>query len=274
MFENFERITMSEVEAPLLAVGKAKPWLVHGIRHALAAIPGLLLLVIVLQRGTTRVDGIDRVIIKYANYVGDASFALTGSVAAGQEGLDLVGCLIVGFITATGGGTFRDLMLGRTPMFWLSAWDEALLSSVVCVATFFGWPRLARRFRWTTDGEFIFWTDTVGLGIFAANGALIGATFPAASLHFAAKGLCGAFTATFGGVARDVLLRVRLQRPFAFLSLAPRKSSFEPDRYRRGSSTRASSCTLRPRSRAVSRQRRGSAGGRCATRRRCSSGAG
>lgn len=57
----------------------------------------------------------------YANYVGDASFALTGTVAAGVEGLDLVGCVVVGFITALGGGTFRDVMLGRTPIFWLAA---------------------------------------------------------------------------------------------------------------------------------------------------------
>ena len=93
-------------------------------------------------------------------------------------------------------------------MFWLAAWDEALLCFVVCVATFFLWPLLARHFRWSTDGDVLFWTDTIGLAVFAANGALVGATFPRTRLHFVAKALCGMFTATFGGMARDVLTRV------------------------------------------------------------------
>ena len=42
-----------------------------------------------------------------ANYVGDASFAFTGSLAAGVAGMDLLGCNMVGFITALGGGSWR-----------------------------------------------------------------------------------------------------------------------------------------------------------------------
>ena len=69
--------------------------------------------------------------IVLTNYIGDAAFALTGALAAGMEGMDLLGCVIVGFVTALGGGTFRDLLLGRQPIVWLVDWDEALLCVLV-----------------------------------------------------------------------------------------------------------------------------------------------
>jgi len=65
--------------------------------------------------------------IVLTNYVGDVACSLTGALAAGMEGMDLLGCVVVGFVTALGGGTFRDLLLGRQPIAWLVDWDEALL---------------------------------------------------------------------------------------------------------------------------------------------------
>ena len=69
--------------------------------------------------------------IVLTNYIGDATCALTGALAAGMEGMDLLGCVIVGFVTALGGGSFRDLLLGRQPIAWLVDWDEALLCVLV-----------------------------------------------------------------------------------------------------------------------------------------------
>ena len=48
-----------------------------------------------------------------------------------MKGMDLLGCVIVGFVTALGGGSFRDLLLGRQPIAWLVDWDEALLCVLV-----------------------------------------------------------------------------------------------------------------------------------------------
>ena len=143
----------------------------------------------------------DKTAVIVFNYIGDASFALTGTLAAGEEGMDLLGGVIVGFVTALGGGTFRDVMLGRTPIFWLVAWDEALLCVCVSIITFFLWPRASRRLRLTVDDEWLFWTDTLGLGVFAANGAYAGCS-AAHPLHFAGAAACGMFTATFGGGLR------------------------------------------------------------------------
>ena len=82
-----------------------------------------------------------------ANYIGDASFALTGSLLASSEGMDLLGCNLVGSGTALGGGgptescrvwaaclreqiwkgMLRDIVLGNLPVSWATSYDEILL---------------------------------------------------------------------------------------------------------------------------------------------------
>ncbi|CAE7949707.1 yadS, partial [Symbiodinium sp. KB8] len=140
-----------------------------------------------------------------ANYVGDASFAFTGSLAAGLAGMDLLGCNLVGFITALGGGTIRDVILGRTPIFWTTHYDEAILCMCISTGAFFGLPYLARSYGITAEGEFVFWTDTVGLAAFAVLGARIAACLPDHHVHAGACALCGLSTACFGGLVRDIL---------------------------------------------------------------------
>mmetsp|Transcript_31502 Transcript_31502/g.91094 ORF Transcript_31502/g.91094 Transcript_31502/m.91094 type:complete len:323 (-) Transcript_31502:14-982(-) len=180
---------------------------VRVIRHLIGAIIGLPLLITCLMRTDNDYEHItiaDNLTVKIANYIGDASFALTGSLAAGTEGMDLCGCVIVGFVTALGGGTVRDVALGRLPIFWTTAWDEALLCVVVSTIAFFAWPRLSHALRLSTDDEWLFWTDTVGLGVFAALGAQTAVTMPV-EVHCGACAAAGMFTATFGGLTRDIL---------------------------------------------------------------------
>jgi len=148
----------------------------------------------------------DKEAIRWANYLGDWSFALTGSLTAGNTGMDLLGCIIVGFITALGGGTIRDVLLGRLPVFWLAASDEFILCIATSTLTFFCWPYVSRRFRLSVDDEWVFWTDAVGVGVFGAAGAHTG---DQAGIYFAGCALCGMSTATFGGMTRDILC----QRP-------------------------------------------------------------
>ncbi len=58
-------------------------------------------------------------IVRLLDYVGTVSFAMSGAATAGMRGLNLLGCMFVGVLAATGGGTVRDLLLGQTPVFWL-----------------------------------------------------------------------------------------------------------------------------------------------------------
>lgn len=149
-----------------------------------------------------------RVVATYMVYIGDASFALTGAVVAGREGMCVFGCVVVGFITALGGGSLRDLTMGRLPLFWMLNWDELVLCVIVAVVAFFLWPRLSYAFGLDGSDEWLFWTDTVGLGAFATLGAY-SAMLVEPRVHFGACAIAGMFSATFGGLMRDVLC----QRP-------------------------------------------------------------
>merc|ERR1719277_2929638 len=128
----------------------------------------------------------DKATQSIANYVGDASFACTGALAAGMEGMDLLGCIVIGFVTALGGGTIRSLLLGQLPEFWLVHIDEYLLCVIVSGITFIAWPPISRRLRFTSADEWLFWTDTLGLAVFASTGAYTGCSIQGPRLHFLA----------------------------------------------------------------------------------------
>jgi uncharacterized membrane protein YeiH len=151
-------------------------------------------------------DNFDNYIIKYFNYIGDASFSMTGTLTAGGKGMDLMGCTIIGVITALGGGTIRDVLLGRFPIGWMVGYDEFVLCLVVIFITFFGWQRFARRFGLTVDQDWIFFSDCLGLGVFTAVGAQIA---DASGVNIFGCAICGMITATGGGVIRDVLCQSR-----------------------------------------------------------------
>ena len=64
--------------------------------------------------------------------IGVAVFAVSGALAAGRKHLDLLGVIVLGLVTAIGGGTIRDLLLDRHPLFWLA--DPAYLIVIVASA--------------------------------------------------------------------------------------------------------------------------------------------
>eukprot|EP00930_Biecheleria_cincta_P057448 TRINITY_DN43380_c0_g1_i1.p1 TRINITY_DN43380_c0_g1~~TRINITY_DN43380_c0_g1_i1.p1 ORF type:complete len:309 (-),score=24.20 TRINITY_DN43380_c0_g1_i1:15-941(-) len=185
----------------------------RAVRHMIAilfALPCLLTPCLTTTANQGRIACWTQVSLSTANYIGDASFAFTGSLAAGMENMDLLGCVIVGFVTALGGGTLRDILLGRFPIFWLTALDEYALVVLVATLTFFLWPPASTKWSLTSTGEIIFWTDTLGLAAFAASGAYASATLHwytgLPPVHLAGCACCGMFTATFGGLTRDILI--------------------------------------------------------------------
>lgn len=128
--------------------------------------------------------------------IGVAVFAISGALAAGRRGLDLLGVIALGAATAIGGGTIRDVLLARHPIFWLT--DPAYLLVIVAASlltvAYARWrppPRAALQVA-----------DALGLALFSVVGAQIadGAGLPAVS-----GVLLGTMTGTAGGVMRDVL---------------------------------------------------------------------
>jgi uncharacterized membrane protein YeiH len=129
--------------------------------------------------------------------LGTFSFAVSGAFLAMQKRLDPFGVLVLSFVTAIGGGTLRDIMIGNLPVGWLkNEMATIVIFSAAIVTMFFG--RFLKQFTTT-----LFLFDALGLGLFTIIGIELGL-----EKQFSA-GVCialGTITACFGGVIRDVLL--------------------------------------------------------------------
>jgi uncharacterized membrane protein YeiH len=129
--------------------------------------------------------------------VGVAVFAISGALAAGRRRLDLVGVVVAAAVTAVGGGTIRDLLLDRHPIFWLADARYVLVILAAAVATML-YVRWARVPRATLDVA-----DALGLALFSVTGAQVAER---AGMPAVACVLLGAVTGAAGGVIRDMLL--------------------------------------------------------------------
>ncbi len=130
------------------------------------------------------------------DYAGVAVFAATGALAASRKQLDIIGFLFLASVTGIGGGTFRDLILGATPVFWVKEPGYILVCATVAVVVFF----TAHLFesRW----KVLLWLDAVGLAAYCVMGAAKGL---AATGSPTVAIVTGILTATFGGILRDLL---------------------------------------------------------------------
>lgn len=128
---------------------------------------------------------------------GTVAFAVSGSFSAMQKRLDVFGVLIMGFVTAIGGGTIRDVLIGDTPVAWMRDYKLLLIILGTVVATIL-FKKYIKTFKVT-----LFLFDALGLGLFTIIGVQKGL---AAGLN---PGVCvalGTMTGCFGGVVRDILL--------------------------------------------------------------------
>lgn len=128
--------------------------------------------------------------------IGTAAFAASGAWAGIRREMDLFGVMVLGVVTATGGGTLRDLLLGDTPPFCLQDETYLYLAAVVSLLVFL----LHRRLGFVQHPLLYF--DAVGLGTFVVIGTGKALDF---QLGFLGAVLMGVMTATAGGVMRDVL---------------------------------------------------------------------
>jgi len=128
---------------------------------------------------------------------GTVAFAVSGAYAAIQKRLDVFGVLIMGFVTAIGGGTIRDVMIGDTPVAWMRDYQLLLIILGTVVATIL-FKKYIRTFKIT-----LFLFDALGLGLFTIIGTQKGI---AAGLNPVVCVALGTITGCFGGVIRDILL--------------------------------------------------------------------
>ena len=126
------------------------------------------------------------------------AFALSGVLAGARKRLDAVGVCVVAGLTAFGGGTLRDVLLGRRPFFWVErpGWLWTIL--LLCVAAML----LLRARHFAPTERAMQWPDALGVGLFTASGAQIAL---AQEMPAIVAVLMGMITATFGGVLRDIV---------------------------------------------------------------------
>jgi uncharacterized membrane protein YeiH len=130
--------------------------------------------------------------------VATIAFALSGVIEGARKRLDAVGICVVAGLAAFGGGTVRDVLLDRRPLFWVqhAGWVWALLA--LCIGAM-----LFMRSRHLEPTERAMqWPDALGLGLFTASGAQIAID---AGMPAVVSVILGVVTAVFGGVLRDVV---------------------------------------------------------------------
>lgn len=140
--------------------------------------------------------------------VGIVAFAVTGAISATERKLDVFGVVILGVVTALGGGVVRDVIIGNTPPAMFGDYSYVLAASVASVFVFVIIAVFKSRYtshRKVIVGVFDVF-DSLGLGVFAATGVIT-----AVNCGYADNGfLCifvGLTTACGGGILRDVMSR-------------------------------------------------------------------
>ena len=131
------------------------------------------------------------------DFVGVFAFAVSGALRASREGMDLFGVLVVAAVTAIGGGTVRDMLLGE-PVYWLSDVTYLFVIAAAAVCTL-----VYTRFRRPPHGALLV-ADAFGLAVFAVLGARAGLE---AGFSPLVAVIMGAITGVVGGAVRDVLFR-------------------------------------------------------------------
>jgi uncharacterized membrane protein YeiH len=123
-------------------------------------------------------------------------FALTGALVASRAQLDIVGFAFVASLTAVGGGTLRDVILNRDPVFWVAAPSYIAVAVAAAVLVFFTAHLLESRLRVLT------WLDALALAVAVPAGAGVALSL---NEHWAIVLLMGVATGCFGGLMRDVV---------------------------------------------------------------------
>ncbi len=128
--------------------------------------------------------------------IGTAAFAASGALAASRKNMDIFGFCVLALMPAVGGGTIRDIVIDRVPVFWIS--DNRYISVAIIMALivyFTSYKPGSRR-------RILIWMDALGLALFAALGTEICLQYETGPLVAV---MLGVTTAVTGGMIRDII---------------------------------------------------------------------
>lgn len=129
-------------------------------------------------------------------YIAITAEAMTAALAAGRRKMDWFGVCVLACVTALGGGTFRDVVLGHYPLTWV---ENPYLLLICCAAAFvtIALARFMDALRW----PFLL-LDAVGLVVFTIIGCNVALTMGQPPIIVIVSGM---MTGIVGGIARDIL---------------------------------------------------------------------
>jgi uncharacterized membrane protein YeiH len=136
-------------------------------------------------------------VIDIIDLMGTIAFAISGALAAFSKRLDPFGVIIMAFVTAAGGGTLRDVLIGVRPVSWMLNMN-LVYTILICVVITFIFRKWLLKLRKT-----LFLFDTIGIGLYTVVGLELGLQ---AGLHPLICITLGCVTACCGGVIRDILV--------------------------------------------------------------------
>lgn len=128
--------------------------------------------------------------------LGTIAFAISGVLVAMEKRLDVFGVFIIAFVTAVGGGTLRDILIGSTPVGWMLQPHYMIIIVVTVIFSIL----FAGRLKYFRKSLFLF--DTIGIGLYTMVGIQKGLDTGLLPVMCIAL---GTMTACFGGVTRDIL---------------------------------------------------------------------
>ncbi|HCE3308475.1 TPA: TRIC cation channel family protein [Vibrio parahaemolyticus] len=141
----------------------------------------------------------DSMLLYMIDLFGTAIFAVSGVILAGRLKMDPFGVIVLGSVTAIGGGTIRDMALGATPVFWITDTTYLWVIFITCLLTMILVRRPKRLAWWVLPV-----CDAIGLAVFVGIGVEKALAYNASGMVAV---IMGVITGCGGGIIRDVLAR-------------------------------------------------------------------
>ena len=149
--------------------------------------------------------------IPFIEAIGIIAFCISGFIRAQQHRFDPIGVFIIGFVTAFGGGTLRDIMLDRRPFFWVE--HEAYIIALFVFSLIAGKTLHLMQRVFSLKSMLV--ADALGLSLFTITSTAV--ALDAGMPYFVAS-MYGVMGATFGGVIRDILCN---EKPLLLIDAEP-----------------------------------------------------
>ena len=127
---------------------------------------------------------------------GTAAFAVSGALAASRKNMDIFGFCVLALMPAVGGGTIRDIIIDRVPVFWIADNRYIAVAIIAALVVFF------TSYKPGSRRQILIWMDALGLALFAALGTEICLQHDTGPLVAV---MLGVTTAVTGGMIRDII---------------------------------------------------------------------